>query len=285
MKDESELALAREFISAHPGDAARVVERHPVPEAAEVLAGLAPEESALVLDQMAPATAAECLAAMPPWSAGEVLARLPIDRAAALLRRLPAKVAQRLLDEAPTPVLTTALRMLVAYPEGTAGALVDPTVLAVPSEMRARDALETVVREASHALYYVFAVDRAHRLVGVLSLRELMLAAPEASLADAMHTDVECLRSSAEVAEILGHPGWREHHALPVVDEGGKFLGALRYRTLRRLERAGAEENGRSPALAAAISLGELYWFGLSSVLEGMATAIRRRSSDGDGAA
>lgn len=283
MKDESELALAREFIAAHPDDAARVVERHPVPEASELLAGLPPEESGLVLEQMAPATAAECLAAMPPTNAGEVLARLSIDRAAGLLRRLPSDVAQRLLDQAPAPVLAAALRMLVAHPEGSAGALVDPTVLAVPSEMRARDALETVVREASHALYYVYAVDRAHRLVGVLTLRELMLAPPEAALSEVMHVEVERLRASAELPEIVGHPGWREHHALPVVDEDAKFLGALRYSTLRRLERSGADGNGRSPALEAAISLGELYWFGLSSVLEGMAAAMRRRSADGNG--
>ncbi len=278
MSEDTELALAREFLAAHPADAARVLERHPITAASELLAALAATESAPLVDQVAPTTAAECLAAMPAASAGAILAELSLDVAATLLRRLPAEVAQRVLDHAPEPVLAAALRMIVAFPEGTAGALLDPTVLAIPSDVDAREALDRVLRDARHTLYYVYAVDRAHRLVGVLSLRELMQAPRERPLAEVLHPDVECLRSGADVGEIVAHPGWREHHALPVVDEAGTFLGVMRYRTLRRLERSGGDGEQRSPALDAAVSLGELYWYALSSLLEGMGTAAARRA-------
>ncbi len=280
MSEETELALARDFITAHPADAARIVERHPAGEASELLAALPPAESAPLLDQLAPTTAAECLAAMPAAQAAGMLTELPIDSAATLLRRLPQDVAQRILEAASEPVLAAALRMILAYPEGTAGALLDPTVLAVPSDVDAREALDRVLREARYTLYYVYAVDRSRRLVGVLSLRELMLAPPERLLAEVAHPDVECLRSSADVAEIVAHPGWREHHALPVIDEAGTFLGVIRYRTMRRLERSGVDGERRSPALEAAVSLSELYWYALSSLLEGMGTAAGRRAPE-----
>ena len=276
MSADTELFLARELLASHPADAARVLERHPAAVSSTLLAALSPAESAPVLDQLAPGTATVCLQAMLAGTAGELLAELPIDRAAALLRRLPAEDAQRILDAAPAPVLAAALRMVIAYPEGTAGALLDPTVLAVPSDLDVREALERVLKDPSHTLYYVYVVDRTHRLAGVLSLRELMQAAPDAALTEVMHTALERLRSKAEVAEIVAHPGWRENHALPVVDDAGTFLGAIRYRTLRRLERTGDPE-ARSPALEAAMSLGELYWFGLASILEGMAAAAGRR--------
>ncbi len=284
MSDDTELALAREFMWSHPVDAALVVERHPGGESSELLAALPPRESAPLIEQLAPTTAAECLAAMPPRHAGEILSELSIDAAAMLLRRLPTEAAQRVLDAAPEPVLAAALRMLVTYPEGTAGAVLDPTVLAVPSDVDVREALDRVLREARHTLYYVYVVDRSHRLAGVLSLRELMQAKPDVPLAEVMHPDVECLRSRADVGEIVAHPGWREHHALPVVDDEGKFLGAIRYRTLRRLERHGGDQ--RSPALAAAVTLSELYWYALSRLLEGVGTAAAGGSGrQGSGAA
>lgn len=279
MKGDTDLALARLFIAAHPADAARVVERHSVSESCELLAELTAAESALVLEQMAAASAAACLGALPAASAGGILAELAIDRAAALLRVVPDEAAKLILDAAPSPVFASALRLLVAYPEGSAGALLDPTALAVPGTVEAKDAVELVLRQASHALHYVYVVDRRNRLVGVLSLRELMLAAPEKPLAAAMHKDISCLRSDADVVEILAHPGWREHHSLPVVDQSGAFLGAIRYRTLRLLERTGSDGALQGSALEAALSLGELYWFGLSRVLEGITTAALSREA------
>ncbi|OLC57053.1 MAG: hypothetical protein AUH85_04335 [Chloroflexi bacterium 13_1_40CM_4_68_4] len=220
---------------------------------------------------------------MPAAQAADILGELSIDGAATLLRRLPDEAAARILDAAPQRVMTGALRMIIAYPEDTAGALLDPTVLALPSDVDARDALDRVLRDARYALYYVYAVDRQHRLVGVMSLRELMLAAPEKLLADIMHRDVERVRSTAGIGEIVAHPGWREHHALPVVEDSGTFLGVIRYGTLRRLEHAGTGLERRSPALDAAVSLSELYWHGVSALIDGVAAvaAISRAREAG----
>jgi magnesium transporter len=168
-----------------------------------------------------------------------------------------------------------ALRTLVSYPEQTAGSLMDPEVLALPDDITAREARRRVRSSPEHARYNVYVVDREGRLVGALNLRELFLAAPSAALASVMTRRVHRLSAAADRLAIVQHPGWREVHSLPVVDLDGRYLGALRYRTLRRLE-----EQLRGVADAAEVTvdaLGELFAAGAGGVL-------RALTSDGDGA-
>ena len=123
----------------------------------------------------------------------------------------------------------------------------------------------------SDANWYV--VDREQQLAGVVNLRELMLADGKQPLTEVMRRNVARIPISADHAEILAHPAWRDVHALPVVDERDVFLGAIRYGTLRVLESEYASSRqSRSPA-ALALSLGELYWLGVSQLMERLQAA------------
>ena len=263
----AEELLGLEFLRTHPEDAARVLERFGPAESAALLGSLPALGAAAILGHMVAPSAAECVAAMDDDRAAAMLAEMSIDQSAALLRRVPRDVTERIIERAPRSVVTAALRMLVGYPEGTAGALVDPTILSLPVDLACAEALERVRREPTHAIYYVYVIDREQRLVGVLNLRELMLADGAQPLTKAMHTKVSRLRSDAGEDEILAHPGWREYHALPVVDADGRLVGAIRYETLRRLEQGQAGAHEVNPLLTTALSLGELYWFSLRRVV------------------
>ena len=277
----AEELLGIEFLRTHPEDAARVLERFAPAESAGLLSGTPSLVAAAIVEHMVLTGAASCLAAMPVESAATILAEMSLDQSAALLRRVPNDVAERIIERAPRNVVTAALRMLVAYPEGTAGALVDPTILTLPVDLSCAEALERVRREPKNAIYYLYVVDREQRLVGVLNLRELMLAEGAQPLAKAMHSTVARLRSDAGEEEILAHPGWREYHALPVVDETGRFVGGIRYETLRRLEHGRSEAATVNPLVATAMSFGEMYWISLRGVIAGVGDLAARRESGG----
>jgi magnesium transporter len=234
--------------------------------------------AAAIVGHMMVSSGAAVLVAIDEDRATSILADLPIDHSAALLRRVPRDVAERIIERAPRNVVTAALRMLVSYPEGTAGALVDPTVLSLPVDLACSEALERVRRSPAHATYYIYVVDRDQHLVGVLNLRELMLADGTEPLAKAMHTTVSRLRSDAGEDEILAHAGWREYHALPVVDADARFVGAIRYETVRRLEQGHVDERTQNPLLTTAMSLGELYWFSLRRVVVGVGDIASRQA-------
>jgi len=261
--------LVRRFLEAHPVDAARVMDRYTGPLSAAVLAELPAARVAPVIGAMSDHVAAECVAGLDPAKGTAVLGELDLDQTSALLRRMSEGQRDRLLDAMPSDQ-AAHLKRVLAFPPVSAGGLMDPKVLSVPDSLTAGEALERV-RTAPHlALYYLYLFDGSSRLSGVVNLRELMLAAPETVLTGMMATNVDRLPAASDWKAILVHPGWTEYHALPVVDDGGRFVGALRYETLRRLE---GQARTELPSASLAASLGELYWVGLSGILRGLGQA------------
>jgi magnesium transporter len=219
-----------------------------------------------MLRRMALALGADALERLTEERAASVLSQLPADSAAGLLRRMQGEHLQTLLARLPEETRSTLL-LLLRYPEHTAGAYMDTRALALPQEMTVGEARTRLRRAARHALFYVYVVDREQQLAGVVNLRELLMADGKQPLAEVMRRNVARIPIGAGHAEILAHPAWRDVHAMPVVDERNVFLGAIRYGTLRVLEAEYASSRqSRSPATLA-LSLGEMYWVGVSRLL------------------
>lgn len=270
----SVLDVCLRFADAHPADAARTLGALPPAD----VAALFEEDrrlAALALDAMIPTAAADCLAAMRISAAADAIVALRTDRAADLMRRLSGETAAALLDALPSGQ-AAPLRTLLRFAEGTAGALLDPRALALPEDVTVGEGTRRLRKSAGDMLYYLYVVDAGRRLTGVLDVRELLTAPHDVPLSAVMRTSVARLRASADREAILAHPGWRRVHALPVVDEDGVLLGAIRYQTLRRIEEERMERDGGSEPLATARALGELYWLGLTGMLEGLAASAVR---------
>lgn len=265
--------LAINFAQEHPSDAAGILERLSSDAASAYIEELPPRLGAAVLPRMDAWTASECLARLSPERFGQLMAVLPLDSAAGLLRRSDASQRDQLLAHAPADVAILLARLL-RYPQNSAGALMDPRVLALPEDIPASEALARVRRVPRHALYYLYVVDREQKLVGVLNLRELMLALPRDRLSAIMRREVSSLSALSDQTAIIDHPGWRNVHALPVIDEQGKFLGVLRYETLRQLENESKSPTPAGDALSAVLTLGELCWIGLAGVLTDLTTSM-----------
>ena len=266
--------LAGGLLAAHPLDAARALES--LPE----------DETLVVLAEAPAAHAAETLRCMAPDRAAWVLANLDRDRAVALVEHLGSDLAANILrrteESARTALIGAlepgagrALRSLLRFPEGTAGALMDPNVLALPGDLSAEDALAHMRRSPENVRYNLYVVDRDQRLVGVLNLRELLLARRKQSLESIAHTDVLWLPAEADRHEIRTHPAWHDARSVPVVDEHGTYLGAVRYQTLRTLEEE-LRESEPDSAGQTVEALGDLYATGIACVFGALATSVSR---------
>ncbi len=270
---ELERELALRVLAAHPGEAARVVERLPVEAAAGLLRSAELKSCAAMLAQMAPGAARRALAAIPADRAGAIAGELPVAVAAIFLRGLSAEVRAPILA-ALRSRRARALESLLRYPEGSAGALMDPEVLALPEDLTAEEAVERV-REAAHAARYnLYVVDREQRLVGVLNQRELLVAPRDATLGSLMSRSVHRLPAEADRVAVVSHPAWRVVHALPVVDRSGVYLGAVRYRAFRQLEDALRARRGDPSVTARA--LGDLFRTGAAAVVDMLSTPAPR---------
>jgi magnesium transporter len=246
-----------------------LLQHHP-PEAAAVLETLPPEDAAAVLVEAAPPIAAAVMACIAPQPCGAILSHLDATALAAIATRLEPGDAARVLRRAGKATLEAvlaqlpartarSLRTLLRYEPNTAGALLDPDVLALPVELSVKEALGRIRENPEHARYNVYVVDRGQLLVGVLNLRELLTAPPQAPLRAR-------LPGHADRRQIVSHPGWRLVHALPVVDELGVYLGAIRFHALRRIEQELSGTTADRGATARA--LGELFATGAASLVE-----------------
>ena len=282
--------LARTFLGDHPPDAALVLERMPVDRRAAVVRELA-SAAAPALGEMMPSAVAECVARLEPADAAPALDGLPLDRAIAVLRRLPGDSADRAVEALPNDK-QELLRRVLKYPEGTAGSLMDPIVPELPVDISVSEARVRLRRGSQRPLHYIFVIDRARVLVGALEITELLRAAARAPIRSVMTERVQPLPAWLPAAAVRTHPGWESAHVMPVTDEAGRLVGALRYETLRRLEHEADARRGAQATTATVGALGELFHLGLAGFIEGVASAaaprVRRaapRPPDGEEAA
>jgi magnesium transporter len=279
---DKERRFARAFLDAHPDEVTLLLERMPPNDVAGFLEQLPVASAVEVLRRMALAIGADALERLSTDRAIAILSLLPVDSAAGLLRRVEIDRRKAFLAALPDDAVST-LAVLLRYPEHTAGAYMDTRVLALPQELTVGEARNRLRRAARQALFYIYVVDREQQLAGVVNLRELMLADGKQPLADVMQRNVARIPIAADHPEILAHPAWRDVHALPVVDERNVFLGAIRYGTLRALESAYASSRQSKSPAALALSLGELYWLGVSQLLERLQSARPQRQDSPNG--
>ena len=275
-----EQRLIEAFIATHPREVARRLEALPEPEASGVLQTVGPELAAAVLPAVPLVVSARLLGLMPGDHAAAVVTGVDQDLGAALLRNLEPAQSEAILA-ACSESRARAFRLLLRYPEGTAGALMDPSVLGVPDDVTVAEALERVRRDPTHVLYYTYAIGSEGALSGVANLRELMAADPDRTLSSVVTRNPWSLSVTAGVAAITAHPAWERVHALPVV-ERHRFVGVLRYKVMRRLERGLAVRTPEEQTASTRAALAELFGLGVAG-LGGWAAAATRAPGGGGG--
>ncbi len=251
-------ALTEAYLRSHPLEAARQLESLPPEDAAALILPLDARVLAGTLEHVLPAHGAAVLVHLPRESAAKVIASLPSSIGIAVLRQCLPTFQAELLADLDTSIGPT-LRRALAYPAHTAGSLADPRVLTLPADITVAEALHRVQQNHLHATYYLYVLDRGTRLVGVVSIKQLLAADQRDRVGSVMTTPVVSLSAGASAEELLKHPQWRLYHTMPIVDRAGTFQGALRYRTLRAMEEDALPVQASGTVSEALIALWEAY--------------------------
>ena len=270
---ELESRLLNAFTDAHPAEVARVLESLPVADAAEVMGELPFDRLAELLAWLAPPLAASSLDLIELNKVAAALSATRHDVAATIIRAMGPERRSRVIESL-SRAARKATKNLLRYSQDTAGSLMDSQVLALAETVSAGDAVKRLIGAAKHALHYVYVVSEDQNLVGVVNLPELMAARPDQLLGLIAVRPVESVSARARWQVIVAHPAWTRFHALPVVEAGGRFVGVLRYASLRKLQDrlldTGLQDHGTQTASA----LGELYGLGLRGLLESAAAIV-----------
>lgn len=228
MAEGTRANIEQELLRRHPAEVAEILAALEEEEAVELLRRLYRRRAAAApLGEMEPDEAARLLAELNREDAAHILSHMEPDDAVDLLAELPPATMQELLSRLGKRE-AEELGELLAYPPDTAGGLMSPAVVALPKEMSCQEAIEALrkVAEEMETVYYAYVVDQ-ERLIGVLSLRDLVFARPEAPIERVMRTELVTLPADMPVEEVARTFDKYNFLALPVVDQEGRLLGIV----------------------------------------------------------
>jgi CBS domain-containing protein/sporulation protein YlmC with PRC-barrel domain len=217
-----------ELAELHPADIADIIAQVGPRERAAVLAALNANLAADTLQEMDEDLRLAALQEMPLGRAAKVLEKIEADEAADMLSELPDSLAQELLALLPDK-REQDLRRLASHPEHTAGSLMTTDFVMLPRAATAGKALEWIRRERpeQHMMTYLYIVDPGERLVGVVSLRDLVLAAPGDVMTSVMEDDVVDVTADVDEEEVGRIMTKYDLLAIPVVDQERRLLGIV----------------------------------------------------------
>jgi magnesium transporter len=190
--DEGDDASIREICeAAHPATLA------------EFLADVTPAEAARVLRLLPPEPCAEALGHFEPYLQRDAVELLTDDELAQAVTAMLSDDRVDLLKDLPEDRVESVLRRVAkaeredilklgSYEEGTAGAIMTSEYVVLTPELTVREALDKLRKEAPHkeTIYYSYVVDKQRRLIGLVSLKDLILEKPTARIGDIMHVDL-----------------------------------------------------------------------------------------------
>ncbi|MBW2495396.1 MAG: magnesium transporter [Deltaproteobacteria bacterium] len=199
-------------------------------ELGRVLTIVSAEHAAELLEEIPDAHAAEAVGELHPHDAAEILEELWSDERADIVARLDADEADAIIAEA-TPETTESLRHLLQYPSDTAGGLMQTEFVAVPASLTAQEVIEhlreNVERYADFALQYVYALGERGELVGVLPLRDLLLARRKRTVDSLMISNPISVRALTPLQDLFELFDQYEFLGIPVTDDEMKIEGVL----------------------------------------------------------
>lgn len=220
--------MKQQLTELHPADIAELIEEMDYKRRANFIENLDDQQAVDTLAELNLDTQVEIIEQMDAQRASDILEEMAPDEAADILGELPTEKSEGLLQLMESDDAED-VRELMQYEEGTAGALMTNEFIAFASHITTEEAINQL-RELSptaETIYYLYVINEEEHLQGVLSLRELIVAAPHTTLADLMHTKVAVVQDEdnyQKVAEVINKYSLL---AVPVVDENNIMVGIV----------------------------------------------------------
>jgi magnesium transporter len=158
----------------------------------------------------------------------KILESMPADDVADIIGRLPEEKSKTILDKMKTAE-SEEVEDLLRYEDDTAGGIMVPDFIALREDVTATEAIQSLQTEHSDVemAFYLYVVDEYGKLVGVSSLRQLVVVAPETLLKEFMTTDVFSVQTDMDQEEVAKLVARYDILAVPVVDGANRLVGIV----------------------------------------------------------
>jgi magnesium transporter len=212
----------------HPADVAELLSDMSHNESRKLLDSMDIEHLADALEEVEPDFQATLVQEMSDEKVADVLEEMSPDEAADLLAELPPSRSEDLL-ELMQDQEAKEVRMLLSYPEDTAGGIMTTDVAAIRPGLTASKAIEAIRASEPDAesIFYVYVTDEEDRLLGVFSLSDLILAKPNTLVSSFMHQKVVSANVMTKQDTLAQMISKYNLLTIPVVDDANRLLGMV----------------------------------------------------------
>lgn len=227
--DEGNLAAAKTLlVPVQAADIADAIED--LPEAMQAIAFrlLAKDEAIEVYEYLSPNVQQSLIEDFKRQDVLDIVDQMSPDDRARLFDELPAKVVTRLLGQL-SPMERRATATLLGYRPDTAGRIMTPECVSLKEHLTVYQALERIRTLAgfTETIYYLYVIDGARRLTGIVSLRDLVTAIPSRTVGEIMTRDVVFIDTDTDQEEVARTIQRYDFLAVPVVDREQRLVGIV----------------------------------------------------------
>ena len=228
IREKSKQFLEKLIDESRPADLADLIEHLDREERLHIFEFLEPKGAGDVLVELEAPAQGGILDELDNEVISEIVQELDSDDAADLVGDLPAERAQQIIERLEDDV-SEELEKLLPYPEDTAGGIMALEFVAAKADATVQEAIETIRenREEVENVYYLFVVDDLNRLVGVVSLKDLVLEPPKRKVSQIMNPDVICVEAHTDQEEVYHLVKKYDLVTIPVVDEQNRLIGRI----------------------------------------------------------
>ena len=187
------------------------------------------EMASEILSQVDPPTSARILTRIEREKAAEILQGMDADDKVSILEDIAEEVREEILAHLPESD-TESIEELFQYPEDTAGRIMNTNYFALQEDVTVSDAISELQKrgaDATEMVFYVYVVDSRNHLIGVCSLRQLLLVPPSTTVMSVMTHEVVSVNPETDQEDVARLVEKYDFLAVPVTDDENKLLGIV----------------------------------------------------------
>jgi len=220
--------VLRTFVELHPDDAARAFEALPPTDGLRLLKSMPIQVAAPLVERLAPHWSAPLLEQLPPERLCDLLKALPLRVGSMIVKHIGEEKRQEVLAALPETNVRW-LRELAEFPPDSAGGMMEPKVVSLALDLTAQQATSAIRKAPREALHYLYVTRRDGQLVGVLNMRDLLLASPRDPIEPIVRQPVLSVMATMPRDEVIDLMTERRFLALPVVDADNRLIGVVKH--------------------------------------------------------
>lgn len=224
------LPIVRKYFEHDPVQAAHSIEVMEVEDALQVLKALPPVLTARAFPYLQMDHAASLLREIDSKLFADIVEHLDPQQGATLLLHLPVEDRRSFLD-ALSQGKRRQIQELLSYPEDSAGRIMTPEFLAFHTDLTVKDVIQKIrvlSQKRGAPSSYAYVIDNNGCLVGVINMRDLMLAKGDEKLETVMRRDVFSVNGFLDREKVAAELTKRKFFVVPVVDHENRLLGIVR---------------------------------------------------------